>query len=213
MIELKFSQDYEKFAVENYESKTELMNIDLRKDRKFDTPIYYISTETHNKTPFFHEDIFCEILLGDLKYGSILKDFRIFGYKILPESTYLIIQPRGYYDCEKSMQNVKRASSLHINQIMGFVGTEGGNIYSRLEWKEDLIRYKDRFVLKYGEQRPFKKFQWADSFKDEIIGSVSDFREVLDDLLNKWNKHKQRSNTYCFVDYELCGKYVANRIV
>ncbi len=80
--------------------------------------IYFITTNVDEPLFLFKEDLFCELFVEDLKFCREIKQFNIFGYKVNPDHIHLLIQPTGKYNYSEIMQNLKRVSSLHINQII-----------------------------------------------------------------------------------------------
>ena len=90
--------------------------------------IYFITTNTFEAYTFFEEDIFCDLFVKDLNYCQNIKPFKIYGYKVNPDHIHLLIKPTGQYNYSEIMQNLKRVSSLHINQII-----EGEDIYPHLQ--------------------------------------------------------------------------------
>lgn len=170
--------------------------------------LLYISARTYSELPFFEEDIFSEIFIDVLNFGCWMNQFEVYGYRIGRSGIQMIMRLQGEAGCGKIMQNLKRVSSLHVNQVMGFTGREGGNIYSRLEWPDTLAAYRKRFKLKYGNQRPFRKFAWEESFKEEAITNERDLCDKLR-LLNEKSEGENEVITYCNIDFELCGMHLA----
>jgi len=155
--------------------------------------IYFITTNTENRYPFFAEDIFCEIFLSDLQICLELKKFEILGYKINPDHVHLLIKPGIEYNYSQIIQNLKRTSSLHINEIIQHANDpECTNIYSRIQEKS----------------RPFPRFKWQKSFHDHIIRNNRDLQNHLRYIQIQWLKHELEENKWCFTgtDSRLLGK-------
>ncbi|MBX7041337.1 MAG: hypothetical protein K1X85_00415 [Ignavibacteria bacterium] len=171
--------------------------------------VKFLSTVVSKRSSIMEDDIMCEILSDAIFYGSVAKEYDVYCYKISETGFDMLIKSRGDDGCSRIMQNVKRVSSLHMNMVMGFTGVGGGNIYSRLGFPDQLEKYMKRFRLKYGDMKPFGKFQWEESFKSLDVTTVAEFSKCLVHLKNKWEKIGQKRNTFCYVDYELCGKFLA----
>ena len=160
--------------------------------------IYFITTNTHKGFPYFAEDIFCESFLDDLEFSKESKHFKLYGYKINNEHIHFLIQPFGEFSYSEIMHNLKRVSSLHINQII-----KGPEVYSLVEWTEKLKEYRLRFITKHGKNPHFRKFKWQPSFVDHMIRGRADFLEHIKYIRNQWIKHNQPLNKYCYIDENL----------
>jgi REP element-mobilizing transposase RayT len=160
--------------------------------------IYFITTNTHKGFPYFAEDIFCASFLDDLMFAKESKQFKLYGYKINDDHIHFMIQPKGEFSYSEIMHNLKRVSSLHINQII-----KGPELYSLVEWTEKLKEYRLRFINKHGNNSHFRKFKWHPSFLDHMIRGRRDFPEHIKYIRNQWIKHNQRWNKYCYIDDNL----------
>jgi putative transposase len=155
--------------------------------------IYFITTKTYGGYPYFIDDIFCELFVEELLFCQKLKRFEIYGYKINPDHVHLLIMPNEY-NYSEIIHNLKRTSSLHINQIIG-----GEDIYPRLQWTQNLNKYRTQFIEKYGENHNFPPFKWQKSFHDHIIRNKRDFRNHITYIQRQWLKHGLRKNKWCYV--------------
>lgn len=82
--------------------------------------VYFITTNTHNRIEYFHENILCDLLVEDLWETQRLKCFNIFAYKINPEHMHALIQPRGKDSYSEIMRSFKTNFSRNANRVMGF---------------------------------------------------------------------------------------------
>ncbi|MFA6215846.1 MAG: transposase [Patescibacteria group bacterium] len=160
----------------------------------FPDAIYFVTIVVQNRFPFFKEEIFCELFIDDLKYCKNLKKFNLYGFVILFDHVHLLIRPGDKYNISQILHNLKRTSSLHINEMIKSSDTEGEDIYPRLRchWNGRL------------------KFQWQKSFFDRYIRNDNDFNYHLEYI--RWNpqKHKIINN---FKDYKYSsGNYCENLI-
>lgn len=80
--------------------------------------VYFITTNTEKKYPFFNEDIFCELLACEIEIASVLKQFITFGYVIIRDHIHLLLQPIGNYNISQIVHFIKRNSSRNINRLL-----------------------------------------------------------------------------------------------
>jgi putative transposase len=73
-----------------------------------DNLVYFITTNTHERFPYFKEDIFCELFIDNLKVCKKLKRFKLYGFVILPNHVHLLIEPGGKYNISKVMASLKK---------------------------------------------------------------------------------------------------------
>lgn len=160
--------------------------------------IYFITTNTYKGFPYFAEDIFCESFLDVLRFAKETKSFKLYGLKINCDHIHIMMQPTGEYSYSEIMHNLKRVSSLHINQII-----KGPEVYSGVEWSEKLREYHNRFIDKYKNNHQPGKFKWHRSFYDHMIRGRTDFLHHIKYIRNQWIKHNQPQNRYCYIDENL----------
>lgn len=82
--------------------------------------VYFITTNTHNRIEYFHEDILCDLLVEDLWETQKLKCFNIFAFKVNPDHMHALIQPRGRDSYSEIMRSFKTNFSRNANRVMGF---------------------------------------------------------------------------------------------
>ncbi len=82
--------------------------------------VYFVTTNTHNRVKYFHDEILCDLLVEDLWETQRLKCFNIFAYKINPEHMHALIQPRGRDSYSEIMRSFKTNFSRNANRVMGF---------------------------------------------------------------------------------------------
>ncbi len=182
----------------------------------FPDAVYFVTIVVQDRIPFFEEDIFCELFVEDLRFCKKLKVFYLYGFVILYDHIHLLIQPGEKYNISEILHNLKRTSSLHINEMIK--SPEGEDIYprlrvgksktrqSRLRGNDDLIKeiknfdgkmgtFKNQFVQKYGQnQFQFPKFQWQKSFFDHYIRNDNDLNYHLEYIWRNPEKHGITNN-------------------
>jgi len=97
---------------------------------------YHITTNPKFRSPFFEEDIFCEILYDVIFHCMTIKPFNLISSKINPDHIHLTIQPIGNFNISQIMHNIKRVSSDHINQIL-FAAYDESSFHD-LNWTDSL---------------------------------------------------------------------------
>jgi REP element-mobilizing transposase RayT len=130
---------------------------------------YLLTTNCEKWFPYFVEDVFCNILIDNIAICQRIKPFELIGFKINPDHTHLIIQPTGDYNISQIMQNIKRVTSDHINQIINF--DMEINHYEKLKWTDKLKVYNKMFIRKnnYQQGSDFPIFKWQEGFDDQLI--------------------------------------------
>ena len=178
--------------------------------------IYFITTNTYHKYPYFQEDIFCDLFVEDLEYSSKIKNFKIISYKINPDHVHLLLKIPGKTDISKIMQNIKRTVSLHINETenMYALFLDGDNkkefnfhnVDKRLLGNNEYLSHmrlleeiSNSFYLKFPSSHNFPSFKWQKSFYDHIIRDENDFYKHIEYIENQYIKHELGVNKYCFV--------------
>ncbi|MDD5071665.1 MAG: transposase [Patescibacteria group bacterium] len=158
--------------------------------------IYFITTNTDNRFPFFKEDLFCELFIDNLKICKKIKDFKLYGFIVIPDHIHLLLEPIGKFNISQTMQFLKRHFSRNANFILnnynnneGEVCYEEGEIgQSRLQEKykifENIINehdkklkeIKNKFLQKnFNDKFIGYEFKWQSSFYDHVIRDEEDF--------------------------------------
>lgn len=170
----------------------------------FKGAVYFLTSATYNRYPFFKEKIFCDLFVENLKLCKKLKGFKLYGWFLGYDHFHLLIQVGDEFNYSEVMKNLKRVTSLHINIMIegANVAPEGANIYSRFQWTSKLFFFQRQFIQKYPNKNPFPKFQWQKSYHDHIIRDESDFDSHFRYIQHNPLKHKLPNN----------WKYVFNNI-
>lgn len=176
--------------------------------------IYFITTNTYDRYPYFYNEILCELFLEILDFTSIIKQFNIHGFAINLEHIHLIIEPTGKYNYSEIMGSLKRNFSRNCNNLMlgkNFLsnGDEGvaqetGIPVQRLQRKYTDIRGNQYFIDHLsrlaGLQSKFfsannndntrVRFKWQSSFRDHLIREEKDYLNHLNYILKQPVKHQ-----------------------
>ena len=170
--------------------------------------VYFITTYTKNRYPFFKEDVFCEVLSYEVDILSRMKEFITHAYVIMPDHLHILIQPEGETNISKIMQSIKKNSSRYINQIID--NNPVREIYkSPLPVsegiKEDIKAFEkhlsgliDFFLNKYSEDEilTMPRFQWQRSFHDHILRDNEDTRDYYEYIINNPVKESVVDDSY-----------------
>ena len=163
--------------------------------------VYFITTVTQGRFPFFQEDLFCDLFIENLKLCKKLKKFKLFGFVVLPDHVHLLIQPGDEFNISKVMFSIKKQFSHDVNRVIGYNDfysskNEGGQTFARLQ-DDDILNYQEN-IKKMGNQY-FEKyfdrfcdkipFKWQESFHDHVIRSEEDFFNHLNYIYFNCVKH------------------------
>jgi REP element-mobilizing transposase RayT len=125
--------------------------------------VYFVTTNTYNKHPYFNNDIFSYLFIAQLKLTKILKGFELYAFCILYDHIHLIIKPSDEYNITKVMFSLKKQFSHSANRVMGFtplkpISTppEGGQSIARLP-RMKMIKYINELHQIYENKYKIKK--------------------------------------------------------
>jgi putative transposase len=165
----------------------------------FSEAIYFITIVVKDRLPFFAEEIFCDLLVGELKLGKTLKEFNLYGFVIIPDHVHLLIEPGDKYNISEIMRSFKTNCSRNINRIINVL--EDAVMSPRLRGvglnhlNKILPKYRNQFIQKYGSsQSQFPKFQWQKSFYDHYLRNSQDFKNHLEYIWHNPQKHHLINN-------------------
>ena len=176
--------------------------------------IYFITTNTYDRYPYFKNDILCELFLETLNFTSLIKEFNLHGFAINLEHIHLLIEPTGKYNYSEIMGTLKRNFSRDCNDLMlgkNFLrsGGEGviqetGSLVQRFQRKYIDIRGNQYFIDHLsrlaGLQAQFfdkndddfarVRFKWQSSFRDHLIKDETDYLNHMNYILKQPIKHQ-----------------------
>ncbi len=159
--------------------------------------IYFITTNTQAREPYFKEDLFCRLLIDNFKLCKQLKDFLLYGFIIIPDHLHLLLKPNGRYNISQIMQSLKKSFSRDMNNLISFANNEGEIHESRLQGKQYSFHLKKNFNIinynKYISQlykfNDMPEFSWQQSFHDHVIRHEQDFYKHLNYIATNCIKH------------------------
>ena len=182
----------------------QIKNISIENEIKQD--LYFITTVTGGRCPYFIEDIFCELFIEVLFFAKSIYHFDLSGYKINPDHIHLILRPHGVNSISNIMASIKRNyTRYHNNLTKGKILLRNEEcVFNKLEEKffshiNNLGKLQSDFFNKYNNPIT-KKFSWQKSFHYTIIKDKKNHFIHLNYIQNQWKKHNLLENKYCFVD-------------
>ena len=181
--------------------------------------VYFITTVTHERYPYFREPILAELFILNLWFAKNLKQFALYGYTVLPNHVHLLVQPSEKANYSEAMGSLKRNTARDINDIL--VGKSlirtiaGGDSNPRLRsldvlranyeiTKRDhphlhfdtyathfrgIEKLRKQFVRKHGKNHSFPRFRWQPSFRDHMIRDERDYLHHLEYIHGNALKH------------------------
>jgi putative transposase len=149
--------------------------------------IYFVTTVTQNRLPYFKNPVICDLFIEELKVCKKMKKFNLYAFCILKEHLHLMIEPGHQCNISEIMRTLKTNFSRNVNYLL-----EGGVTSRRLQFgRNDLIKHYQfllqlQFKLANSE---YKKFYWQGSYFDHIIRNDHDFDCHLDYTIFNYEKH------------------------
>lgn len=166
-----------------------------------DNAIYFITTVTYDRYPWFKEDLLCRLFIDDLELCAAIKNFTIIGYKINPEHVHLMIQPKEKHDFSEIMRSLKTNFSRNANMVMASgmfkTGKKMQNNSSGSRYR--LQKYMQMFEEKHPGINPYPPFKWQLSFHDHIIRDSDDLNNHIRYLEYQWIKHELKENRWLWI--------------
>ena len=171
--------------------------------------VYFLTSATYNRYPFFNEEVFCNLFIENLRLCKKIKGFKLYGWVLCEDHFHLLIMPGDVFNYSKVMQFLKRHVSIDTQIVMGdkneqYNNNEGAIRESRLRDNDELIifnRYKYilfilkfRFKIKHLNKLPFPIFRWQKSYHDHIIRDESDFDNHIQYIKYNPIKHNLSDN-------------------
>ncbi|MDQ6985828.1 MAG: transposase [Candidatus Dojkabacteria bacterium] len=169
--------------------------------------IYFITSNTFKRYPYFEDSYLAEIWMKELILCKEIHKFKLYGFALMYDHFHLLIKPN--YEIgnhSKIMQFLKRHVSRNINIAMGcsdgalknynLTGdNEGDNGHCRLHYRYYQPKAKiDKFaneldILKENMPNIYPKFKWQKSFHDHYIRNHNDFTKHLTYINSNHLKH------------------------
>lgn len=166
---------------------------------------YFTVAKTFQNFPYFKEPIFCDLFIEELKLCKQLKQFNLFAFCLVYDHLNLLVQPNDKFNISQLMKSLKENISRDINYVIfSYLNNEGDTSTCRLQIRELIIDFRDKFIQKYGpNQNVFPKFKWQKSFRDHIIHNEKDFQNHYHYTVYNFQKHGLSDNwQYTSLNYK-----------
>ncbi len=176
--------------------------------------VYFITCNVQGVYLFFEDEILCELWINELQLTKKNTCMKLFALCLNYDHFHLLIKPNNSVaNYSKIMQFLKRHSSRNINIILGYNvydthkhSTEGdigqyrlrdvnNNAHYRLrvdnqKFDQTIIKLRESFKQKYGENHDIPKFKWQKSFYDHVIRNKRDFNKHMRYTMYNYFKHE-----------------------
>ena len=93
-------------------------DIILPSKTKIKQDVYFVTTITGGRLPYFAEDIFCDLFTEELFFTKSMYNFDLFGYKINYDHIHLLLRPNDVSSISKIMGSTKRNFSKNYSNLM-----------------------------------------------------------------------------------------------
>jgi REP element-mobilizing transposase RayT len=175
------------------------MNLHRNSQKRYyiNNAIYFITTVTKNRYPFFGELIFRDFFIQRLNVFREMKGFNLPAYAVMPDHVHLLIQPGDGFNISEIMFSIKKQFAHDMNRIMGFNEFNDIPTNSNHGTGGSTRSFRDKFITIYGRPHPFPKFQWQESFHDHIIRDRRDLNNHIRYIHRQCEKHDAPGGTIC----------------
>ena len=143
--------------------------------------VYFCTSVTQYRFPYFKEKIFCDLFVKSLKIFKSLKQFKLYAWVLCPDHFHLLIKPNDEFNYSEIMHSLKRNISRNINRILFSTGEDAyprlnPNIYNGEDMHPRLCsgdgRLDPRLCL---DDCDIPYFKWQRGFHYRIIKNEIDF--------------------------------------
>jgi REP element-mobilizing transposase RayT len=159
--------------------------------------VYFITTNTKERYPYFENDIFCEIFIKQIEFCKGKYDLDLYAYKINPNHLHLLFSVGSKFTHSDIMFSLKKQAAHGINQILGFVDIPENKNNS--EMHKYISDKKDEFQNQYGVKHNVPKFHWQKSFHDHYIRDEVDLFFHVEYIRNQHVKHELFQNKWLYI--------------
>ncbi|MGB4270240.1 MAG: transposase, partial [Spirochaetota bacterium] len=91
--------------------------------------IYFTTTVTKKRYPYFKENIFGQILQEQIHVAQQMLHFHLYAYAIMSEHVHILMMPNDGCNYSKIMQFIKRHFTRNVNFVMGYSSHECAMMY------------------------------------------------------------------------------------
>jgi REP element-mobilizing transposase RayT len=153
--------------------------------------IYFITTVTKDRYPYFENDLLCQLFIEELKLCKKSKGFKMYAFCILHDHIHLMVEPNDEYNISHIMKSLKENFSRDANKLIltnkNFLG--GDTSTCRLQIRKFIEKYK----IKHSNLN-IQQFEWQKSYFDHYIRNNHDFDYHIDYTIWNFQKHNHPEN-------------------
>ncbi len=107
--------------------------------------VYYIWTTTKDNVEILNDPHWCRFLLLSMGYHRYMLNYQLYGYLVMPESFYMIVQPGRMFNISKIMKLIKGNFARKFNEYKKREGTVWSQSFSA-ELVENLEQLNERLA-------------------------------------------------------------------
>lgn len=156
--------------------------------------IYFITTNTKERYPFFDNGLFCEVLNHQIEFCKRKYEIDLYAYKINPDHIHLLFSVGDRFTISDAMFSLKKQTAHSINQILGYVDIVEN------QFNLELYRFISSSKKRMGLERPVFKFHWQHSFHDHYIRDEKDLYFHIEYIRKQHIRHSLLENKWLFID-------------
>ena len=95
-----------------------MMSMNRIKSLDVDEGVFSITTVTEKRYPYFRNRLFCEMFVEQIRLSKTIRNFRLYGFSIMPDHVHLMIHPDEGDNISRIMHYIKKHSSMNINRVI-----------------------------------------------------------------------------------------------
>ena len=147
--------------------------------------VYFITTVTKDRFPYFENTVLCDLFIEEMKVCKNLKKFKLYSFCILPDHVHLMIEPGDKFNISKIMKSLKENFSRDSNKLLiqNDDYPEGDTSTCRLPIR--LFIEQNRKNM----NNDIPKFTWQSSYFDHYIRNDRDFEHHMEYTIWNFQKH------------------------
>ena len=156
--------------------------------------IYFITTNTRERFPFFENDLLCEVMVNQIEFCKRNYEIDMYAYKINPDHLHLLFSVGNQFTISDVMFSLKKQTAHGINQILGFVDIAENTRNS------ELAQFISSKKKQFGEIHNLPRFRWQHSFHDHYILDEKDLYFHIEYIRNQYIRHGLSENKWLYIE-------------
>lgn len=168
------------------------MNFHFNSQKRYlsENQIYFITSNTYHRFPYFRNKVVCDLFIEELKIRKEIKEFKLYGFCILPNHIHLMISSSEKSNISRDIHFLKRNFAYNINHklLSDNPINESDNAHCRFR------KIDRKFTQQQQTFLSLPTFRWQKSYHDHIIRNEIDFQNHLQYIW--YNPVKHHLTTY-----------------